>query len=160
MNDFPPPYSMCFEEECGERQAQNQVSEWEATNDTCELIVTKRCLDPRLAVAKYRRSAAGDSRKRPPRTLLQLLIAWKHLLHIFVHQTTCNNIQRRSLRHAVAFVDDRVRAIQVDFVLSQQACAPLQIQLIRYQLVCCYLLCEVPRKDYRQTLLDKLYGLH
>jgi len=148
MNNFPPPYVMCFEDECRERQEQNQVSVWEATPDTCHLLITKRLLHPQLAVAKYRRSAAGDSRRRPPRTLPQLLMTWKHLLKIFVHQQIHSNVKRQSLCSAVAFVDDRVRAIQVDLVLSQESCASLQIQLIRYQIVCCYLLSQVPRTEY------------
>jgi hypothetical protein len=146
--DFPPAYSMCFEEECRERQAQNQVSEWEATQETFALLPNKRILHPHLAVAKYRRSAAGDVRRRPPRNLVQLETTWKHLLYIFTHQTIHDKMSPRSLRSTVSFVDDRVRAMQVDLVLSQQASASLQVELIKYQLLCCYLLSDMPRKDY------------
>ena len=139
---------MCFEEECRERQAQNQVSEWEATKETFGSLPNKRILHPRLAVAKYRRSAAGDSRRRPPRSLEELQMTWKHLRRIFVHQTIHDTVAPRSLRSTVAFVDDRVRAVQVDFVLSQQASASLQIELLKYQLVCCYLLSEIPQNEY------------
>lgn len=150
--DFPPPFSMCSKEECQQRQEQHQVSEWEATVDTYKLQVNKRVLDPQLAVAKYRRSAAGSTQQRPPRSLPQLLTSWKHLLNIFTTQSVHHSPQQqpppKSLLNAVSFVNDRVRAIQVDLVLSQESCCTLQLQLIHYQVVSSYLLCEVPRKLY------------
>lgn len=142
------PYSMCFAEECKERQAQNQVSEFEATKETFDKLPTQRIIDVRLAVAKYRRSAAGDICRRPPRTLAQLETAWQHLLSIFVRQSIFTEMSPRSLRNTVSFVDDRVRAIQTDLVMLQKASSSLQVELVRYQLVCCYLLSEVPRHYY------------
>ena len=140
---------MCSTEECNERQAQNQVSEWEATEETFDKLPSKRIIDRHLAVAKYRRSAAGDMSRRPPRTLPQLEKTWQHLLTIFVRQSTHTNMSPRSLRNTVSFVDDRVRAIQTDFVLLQTSSSScLQAQLVRYQLLCCYLLSEAPRQHY------------
>jgi hypothetical protein len=145
---LPSPYSMCSTEECKERQAQKQVSEWEATEETFDKLPTQRIMDRHLAVAKYRRSAAGDTRRRPPRTLLQLEKTWQHLLTIFVRQSIHSNMSPRSLRNTVSFVDDRVRAVQTDFVVLQEASSSLQAQLVRYQLICCHLLSEVPRQHY------------
>jgi hypothetical protein len=139
---------MCFAEECKERQAQNQVSEFEATVETFDHIPTKRIIHVRLAVAKYRRSAAGDVCRRPPRTLAQLKTTWQHLFQIFVRQSICTEMSPRSLRNTVSFVDDRIRALQTDLVVLQQASSSLQVELVRYQLVCCYLLSEVPRQHY------------
>jgi hypothetical protein len=45
----------------------------------------------------------------------------------------------------VSFLDDRIRAIQVDLVVSQQVSGALQAQLVRYQLVALYLLAGVSR---------------
>lgn len=147
-NDFPPAYSMCLEKECKERQAEHQVSVFEATVDTFALLPTKRLIHPTLAIAKYRRSAAGTHQKRAPRSLLQLLLTWKHLLSVFIRQRTFPEMSPHSLRTTVAFLDDRIRAVQVDLVLAQEASASLQFQIIKYQLLSSYLLAEVPPKDY------------
>jgi len=138
---FPAPFTMCFSAECKERQDEHQVSIFEATADTFTLLPTQRILDSQLAVAKYRRSTA--TRKRPPRSLFQILATWNHLLQVvFVDQKTFENMPRQSLLTTSAFCDDRIRALQVDLVLSQENSAELQFQLIKYHFVNMYLLSE------------------
>lgn len=135
---------MCSEEECRDRQFAMEVSEWEATSDTYLNAPKARVMDPHLAVSKYRRSAAG-TKQRIPRSLSQLIETWKHLRQIMFHQKIHTNQPRRALAVVVSFLDDRIRAIQVDLVVSQQVSGPLQIQLVRYQLVALYLLAGVSR---------------
>jgi hypothetical protein len=138
---LPAPFTMCFSAECKERQDEHQVSIFEATADTFTLLPTQRILDSQLAVAKYRRSTA--TRKRPPRSLFQILATWNHLLQVvFVEQKTFENMPRQSLLTTSAFCDDRIRALQVDLVLSQENSAELQFQLIKYHFVNMYLLSE------------------
>jgi len=139
---------MCSEKECLERQASNEVSEFEATLDTFQKPLGQRVIDPSLAVTKYRRSAAGAERQKP-RHLNQLLAAWKHLCtRIVLHQHVHPQQIPWSLVNTVNFTDDRVRAIQVDLVVSQQASSRLQLQLVRYHLVSLYLLSNVPQKIF------------
>jgi hypothetical protein len=140
---FPAPFTMCFSAECKERQDEHQVSIFEATADTFTLLPTQRILDSQLAVAKYRRSTATRKR-RPPRSLFQILATWNHLLQVFVEQKTFEKMPRQSLLTTSAFCEDRIRALQVDLVLSQENSAELQFQLIKYHFVNTYLLSEIP----------------
>jgi hypothetical protein len=135
---------MCSEEECRDRQFAMEVSEWEATSDTFLKPPKARIIDPCLAVSKYRRSAAG-TKQRQPRSLNQLIETWKHLRHIMLHQKIHTNQPTRAWAVVVSFLDDRIRAIQVDLVVSQQVSGALQAQLVRYQLVALYLLAGVSR---------------
>lgn len=139
---------MCSEEECREREASNEVSEFEATLDTFRMSLAKRVIDPSLAVSKYRRSAAGVVKKEP-RHIKQLLAAWKHLCtRIVLHQHIHPQQTPWSLVNTVNFVDDRVRAIQVDLVMSQQSSSKLQLELVRYHLVTLYLLSNLPQETF------------
>eukprot|EP00521_Asterionellopsis_glacialis_P009442 CAMPEP_0195287420 /NCGR_PEP_ID=MMETSP0707-20130614/4488_1 /TAXON_ID=33640 /ORGANISM="Asterionellopsis glacialis, Strain CCMP134" /LENGTH=479 /DNA_ID=CAMNT_0040347173 /DNA_START=17 /DNA_END=1456 /DNA_ORIENTATION=+ len=179
MLSLQQPYTMCRENECQERQSQMQVSEFEATPETQHQKSPKyRILDPRLAVAKYRRSAAGeDFRKRKPRSLEAIGITVHHLLSLLEHQSvfTYNDKdnsrnsrgehrkvisstpilkpspQKKSLATTVAFVDDRIRACQVDIVVGQHTgtvCGEIQLQLVRYHILMLYLMSDLPRKVY------------
>ena len=116
---MPRPYSMCSEGECRDRQADMEVSEWEATSDTFHMSPKERIIDPSLAMSKYRRSAAGTN-QRTPRRVVQLIQTWEHLRGIFVHQKIHESQPPRALAATVSFLDDRIRAIQVDFVVSQR----------------------------------------
>ena len=138
---------MCSEEECRDRQSAMEVSEWEATLDTFHKSPKERIIDPSLAVSKYRRSAAGTI-QRPPRRVVQLIEAWEHLRGIFIHQKLHATQPPRALAPTVAFLDDRIRAIQVDLVVSQKASKVVQLQLVRYQIITLYLLSEVSRTIY------------
>lgn len=144
---MPRPYSMCSDEECRDRQSAMEVSEWEATSDTHHLSPKERIIDPSLAVSKYRRSAAGTN-QRTPRRVVQLIQTWEHLRAIFVHQRIHANQPPRALAATVSFLDDRIRAIQVDLVVSQRTSKALQLQLVRYQLITLYLLSGVSRTIY------------
>ena len=76
------PYQYCSKGECTERQDLGQVSELEATLETCRLVQKKRVLDPRIAVSKYRRSAAGGDDGRPIRGREELERSLSHLIRI------------------------------------------------------------------------------
>ena len=135
---------MCSEEECRDRQLAMEVSEWEATSDTFFKPPKARIMDPCLAVSKYRRSAAG-TKQRKPRKLTQLLQTWKHLQQIMLHQKIHTDQTPRAWAVVASFLDDRIRAIQVDLVVSQQVSGALQVQFVRYQLISLYLLAGVSR---------------
>lgn len=153
---MPHPYLMCSEEECQDRQACMEISEWEATPETFHKSPKYRTMDPCLAVSKYRRSAAG-TKQRTPRRLNQLQETWKHLRHIILHQTLHAKQSPRPLASTVSFLDDRIRAIQVDLVVSQQVSGDLQIQLVRYQLVALYLLAGVSRQIFEPKFAKQAF---
>lgn len=71
------PYQFCSKKEYEERQELGQVSILEATAETCMLPQHQRKLDPSLAIAKYRRSAAGTVHQAQSRETLESLL--KHL---------------------------------------------------------------------------------
>jgi hypothetical protein len=98
-------------------------------------------------MSKYRRSAAGTN-QRTPRRVVQLIQTWEHLRGIFVHQKIHESQPPRALAATVSFLDDRIRAIQVDFVVSQRTSKVVQLQLVRYHLITLYLLSGVSRTIY------------
>ena len=160
-HDDAPPYCMCSEEECHEREKTMEVSEWEATLDSMHKNPKFRRMDPCLAVAKYRRSAAGTSHHRPPRSLFALHKTWIHLRTLLIRQQRDDTKELKSLVSTVAFVDDRVRAMQVDLVLSRRGSSELQIQFLRHHLLSLYLLYPLPRSKFepkfsRQALVTAL----
>ena len=106
----------CSSEEFAERQELLQISELEATVETCRLPQAERILDPSLAIAKYRRSAAGTDDHRTIRSAPTLLDTLQHLMEI-------GATFRASPAHPrvetvdttiVNFVVDRLRACQSD----------------------------------------------
>ena len=113
------PYQYCSEEECTERQELGQVSELEATVESCLLSQKKRVLDPRIAVSKYRRSAAtGGSNSndgRPIRDREELHWTLSHLTQICATgRATPDHPTITSTDTIVGFVVDRLRACQSD----------------------------------------------
>ncbi|KAG7373985.1 SAC3/GANP family protein [Nitzschia inconspicua] len=112
-------YRFCSREEVKERQELGQVSELEATVATCRLAQAQRILDPTLAVAKYRRSAAGMDPVAPPRSVATLMDTLEHLTNICStfqaspqHPRLDNN--SANIHTLVNFVTDRLRACQSD----------------------------------------------
>ena len=140
---FPPPYSMCSLEECTQREHDHELSEFECTASTFRNAPHQRRIDGSLAVTKYRRSAAGTL-QRAPRRFEHLEITWAHLRYILCHQSLHLHQRPKSLAYTVAFVDDRIRALQVDLVVLQLAAPRIHIQLTRYHLLVLYLLCQAP----------------
>jgi hypothetical protein len=148
MTTIPEAYAMCSRIECEQRQREGVVSIFEATYASLSLPPSQRRVDPHRAVARYRRSAAGGSASYPCRTLSQMTITVDFLQHILCTQqlAAANDDSTRTphplptLTQTVAFVKDRIRALQVECVRSQYFCAPLQVRLIRMQLLMMYLL--------------------
>ncbi|KAL3909477.1 MAG: hypothetical protein SGILL_008073, partial [Bacillariaceae sp.] len=110
------PYFFCTRDEIEERQELQQISELEATLETCHLPQAKRILDPSLAVAKYRRSAAGmDNDKRDLRSPSTLMITLQHLIGIGATFRASEKHPRvTNVETVVNFVVDRLRACQSD----------------------------------------------
>jgi hypothetical protein len=108
------PYRFCSRKEVEERQKLGQVSELEATVETCHLPQSHRRLDPSLAVAKYRRSAAGSDHIEP-RSVVALQDTLDHLINVCTTcQATCKHPRIENVHIMVNFVTDRLRACQSD----------------------------------------------
>jgi hypothetical protein len=111
-------------------------------------------IDPRLAVAKYRRSAAGvtDRDRAPPRTLDQLIATVQYLQHLLVSAPTISSDQSTQIGswlQVVEFVQDRLRAVQVDLVITGQASKVLQYHMTRTYIFILYLVVDV--EEYART---------
>jgi hypothetical protein len=57
---------------------------------------------------------------------------------------SAHDFPKQSLTATVSFVEDRIRAMQVDLVVSQQPSAKLQYRMARCHILCLYLLGHVP----------------
>jgi len=133
---------MCSREECEQRQNSNEISVFEATEQTAHKPPTQRLLDCRRAVAKYRRSAAGidECKRPPPRLLSNLSVSVDYLLEILITQRTASqSFEQPTLLQTVNFVEDRFRAIQVELVMTQQASKVMQRKMARAQILILYL---------------------
>ncbi|GKY94954.1 hypothetical protein MPSEU_000460000 [Mayamaea pseudoterrestris] len=134
------PYSMCSLQECQERQANKEVSIFECVDPTVPM--QKRIIDPALAVQKYRRSAAGTKRAFPIRSLTQLELTVTHLMQLLVDRRSTPNHERQSLLDTANFVEDRLRAVQVDLVVSRTGSKRLQHRMARCQVLILYLMAD------------------
>ena len=157
------PYAFCTPHECDERQALGQVSVLESTVETCHYDSggnkkrqpSKRILDPCLAVAKYRRSAAGT--QQIGRTQVQLEQTLHHLLEVYsIQAATCQHFPPTTLYITAEFLVDRLRGCQADAIRllgdgerlssssssssSSWVSSRFQVQLIRTLILLRYLL--------------------
>jgi hypothetical protein len=139
---MPEAFTMCSEEEYHERQNAKDVSEWEATIETWNLHAKYRILDPCLAVTKYRRSAAGTL-PRQPRSLDNIWKTWEHLKAILIHQRSHQNQSPKTFLSAVCFINNRLRALQVDLVVSHGVSGLFQLEVTRYHILTLYILSNV-----------------
>ena len=115
----------------------------------------RHIIDPRLAVAKYRRSAAGftDRDRPPPRTLEQLLVTVQYLQRLLIAAPTISSDGVSTIDswlQVVNFVQDRLRAVQVDLVVTGQTSKFLHYSMTRMYILINYLLLDV--SDYSQKL--------
>jgi hypothetical protein len=181
-------WQMCSSLEGEDRQDHLEVSELEATPETYNKPHRQRLADPRRCVQKYRRSAAGggSSQERyaniPPRSVVDLHATLCYLLGtLFSTQSPSNHdhdttSEVRRPPYALAsvcnFVDDRVRAIQVEYVThymsdmlavfrkqqrsalqraryekSLTLCIDMQLKCIRYHILSQYLLRGAPKAN-------------
>jgi hypothetical protein len=124
------PYQFCSPKECKERQEMGQVSVFEATAETAMLPQHQRLLDPALAIAKYRRSAAGaggmtDLHKVRSKETLELTLQQLSVIAAMSARRPTTNTSTRS--HPTPtnndctwqgpwseFLVDRLRACQAD----------------------------------------------
>lgn len=153
---------MCSRQEFLFRQKSCEISIFEATQETASRPPSKRHLDPTKAVKKYRRSAAGTSKEQqyPPRNLESLLLTVDYLASLLTNwQTLLREITQQdarrqqtnaaavSLLDVVNFVEDRLRAVQVDLVVSQKACQQLQYKIAKIHILSLYLLLDSPKYE-------------
>jgi hypothetical protein len=128
-----------------------------------------RIIDPHFSMTKYRRSAAGmdQSKRTPPRSLEQLECCLDQLEYILCYQQQPpsssktggkqqqqqqqqpSNFPKQTLTGTVSFVEDRIRAVQVDLTVSQQPSAALQYRIVRCHILILYLLWHVPTYEKR-----------
>lgn len=145
------PYSMCSKQECDERIRTNEVSIWETTipvetpeasggdggganrpttnSSRRTTSATPRCgihtfLDPRKAVAKYRRSAAGTTTdaRAPPRSLAALLGTTHYLVRTILMAMASPESQSPPTpthpRNGAAAVQDEPRSLELSVYIS------------------------------------------
>ena len=165
----PKPWSMCSSIEANDRTQHKELSIFECTLETTTRPFNQRRPDGTKCIKKYRRSAAGggtrtyngEARHRSLATMEQTV---EYLLRVILsRQSSCPNMASQSLVHAVNFVDDRVRAVQVDLTTLLGSYSSrgrrisshmwsrvgrIQARLIRYNLVIQYLLSDLDGKQY------------
>eukprot|EP00563_Minutocellus_polymorphus_P006074 CAMPEP_0181034894 /NCGR_PEP_ID=MMETSP1070-20121207/8043_1 /TAXON_ID=265543 /ORGANISM="Minutocellus polymorphus, Strain NH13" /LENGTH=574 /DNA_ID=CAMNT_0023112437 /DNA_START=52 /DNA_END=1776 /DNA_ORIENTATION=- len=164
----PPPHFMCTSGEAQDRQVHMELSEFESTAETYALGPRHRAADPRLVIKKYRRSAAGggvssasSTARGGARSIDVLMTTIDHLLGTVLSTQRVhpkNIMEPRSLAATVSFVDDRIRAVQVDLTTSlldserTDECwatiRTLQAKLVRYGILVSYLLSDLPSTKY------------
>lgn len=171
--NIPAPYTMCRKEECQARQSSGEVSIFERapiasaveqsrshssslqaalerSSSSTQITHKKKeqfVIDPRLAVSKYRRSAAGVTERYTPRTLDQLLVTVQYLQELLIEAPGKSSNGVTSIEtylSVVEFVQDRFRAVQVDLTRSQQVSKRIQLSMIRSQILILYLMADVP----------------
>lgn len=158
---------MCSSDEALERASFKELSSFECTALTYKLTPRDRVPDPMKCVKKYRRNAAGGgvgSKKNScqsdwKRSLHDLLLSTDYLLgRIFARQQSDGMHEKEPLVKAVNFVDDRIRAIQVDLTTllgsisdvdgrSLGVVREIQLKIIRYHILSRYLLSSLDAKD-------------
>ena len=145
-----------------------ELSEFESTAETYALGPRHRVADARLCIKKYRRSAAGggvssasSAARGGARSIDALSTTIDHLLGTVLSTQRVHPrdvMEPRSLAATVSFVDDRIRAVQVDLTTSlldsnrTDACwakiRTLQAKLVRYGILVSYLLSDLPSTKY------------
>ena len=129
----PQKWIMCTEEEAKEREACNEISEFESKIWKQRLINNRtnnqrnrnsnngkmkkyRHGDAYLCIKKYRRSAAG-TKKSHVRSIQHLKVTVNHLLNqIFCRQKSYEGMKEATLISCCNFINDRLRAVQVELV--------------------------------------------
>lgn len=155
MTPHIEPFTMCCRKECTFRVKSNEVSIFEATEDTVHQPPSKRRLDPNKAVKKYRRSAAGTSKDQqyPARSLGSLFLTVEYLANLFLRwETSCGSRSTVSLLDLVNFLEDRLRAVQVDLVVSQMASKELQFKMAKLHIIVLYILSDSPKYERRHGM--------
>lgn len=164
------PWQMCSILEGRDREEHMELSELECTVDTYHRAPRERKADPALCVKKYRRSAAGGGSSISEhiklnsrvRSVQDLVATVRHLLYGIVANRRSHPItEPLPLCRVVHFVDDRIRAVQVDYVTYHKeqllrqlertdeaersilSVLQMQFHCLNYHLLVGYLLSEV-----------------
>ena len=160
---------MCSRDECQARQASGEISLFERMPPRPSSLsravarrkskAQKHTIDPRLAVTKYRRSAAGQSDRQPPRSLAQLATTVRYLRQLLISAPQLSSDQVTpidSWLRVVGFVEDRFRAVQVDLVVSGRASKDLQYHMARTHMLILYLTadCKEYSRKFAQDALN------
>lgn len=123
------PFSMIHQDEFHQRQETGEHSVWELNDDGV--------LDPTKAVTIYRRSAAGTASHRRSTAQLQRTVS-------YLIETVLVEQDRVGWKQTVRFVDNRLRAVQKEFVsVTNAASRKLQVQILRAHLLIQYLNVDV-----------------
>lgn len=178
---------MCSAEEAYDRQRFHEISHFECSDSSLNVHPKERVPDPCRCVKKYRRSAAGggvDGYENnydghniisKGRSVECLEITVNYLLGIIFstqrsssvsssHDETTNS--RQSLLQSVLFVDDRIRAVQVDLTTLMghadtdvDTCVgkiqSMQMKIIRYHILSQHLLSNLSSKQYEWKFASK-----
>eukprot|EP00978_Attheya_sp_CCMP212_P023934 scaffold74307_cov51-Attheya_sp.AAC.3 len=169
-------FYMCSEWEAKDRQKHMELSRLECTRETSSSHVRSRKVDPRRVVKKYRRSAAGGGATVPdggntPRSVAQLDVTVHYLLGQVLTTAPFDADCRHSLAQVAAFVDDRLRAVQVDLTVQTPTMEAsnnskhlilvqrMEARMARYGLLVTYLLSNLDNRSkyehaFGQTALD------
>lgn len=132
------PYTMCSERECRERLETKEISLFEKTNNA---------MDPCKMVAKYRRSAAGMEH-REPRTCEQLEGTVSYLRRLLME--SCATPENLVMAEFVTFLEDRIRAVQVDYTMLCVQSKKVQFQILQLHILLLYLMSEKESKMYER----------
>jgi len=159
------PWAMCDRAEAMERQKNGELSDFEATLPTAHLHYRKRVASPFLCVKKYRRSAAGGGVSKGSsrnRSLSHLEATVDHLLNeVFANRSSHPLAKSRSLFRTVSFVDDRLRAVQVDLLAHRAeketaaAICSLQGKIVKYHVLIGYLLSDAPISKFEHAFCSR-----
>jgi hypothetical protein len=161
-----PKWTMCSSDEAMDRERFNELSVLECTNDTIKANPKHRIGHPNRCVKKYRRSAAAGgvhNKRKQSRSLDDLETTVNYLLGvIFCTQTSSpSGTFQVSLLQSVLFVDDRIRAVQVDLTTMMGQSSSMirssddirqvrniQAKILRYHLLSQHLLSDFTSKEY------------
>ena len=155
---YPPPYAHCSKQECDERQELKQVSALESTVETSGLPQHQRLLDPRLAVTKYRRSAAG-SKVQELRSHAALRSTLHQLMWVVMHQAPTPYHSHISLSTTAEFCVDRFRACQADATrvsATDPVTTTWHVQFVRSLILLKYLLQGSTHYNLYEMTMTKL----
>ena len=151
------PYEMCPRDECTSRVRTKEISMYERpsfTTSPSSSSSSSLSFDPCKVITKYRRSVAAVSIQgnnktiRSPSSLATTIQYLMHHIYIrIVHQSS-------SFRSKLEFIEDRIRAVQVELVQQQASSSLLsssemqtiqktiQYNITKYYIITLYIMSE------------------
>ena len=146
---------MCCRQEVLFRQRSSEISVFEATTETAAKPPSNRRLDPSKAVKKYRRSAAGISKEQqyPARNIDAISHTVDYLANLLIQwDRTLQLTPASSFLELVNFLEDRLRAVQVDLVISQHASKEIQYRLVKIHILSIYFMSDNSKYERRHGM--------